>query len=115
MALASRGFQEKIGRFECLGSPFAALDYAVGSCGRAVMIMQMRVSNAKNSVCFSQGVFVCVCVCVSVCVSVCVCVFVCMSVGTLDRCRIWRVQAHCLRRYGDLQCNGFPFSLTRFT
>ena len=40
MALTSRGFQEKIGRFECLWSPFAALNYAEGSCERAVMIMQ---------------------------------------------------------------------------
>ena len=41
MALASRGFQEKIGRVECLWSLFAGLDYAVGSYGRAVMIVQM--------------------------------------------------------------------------
>ena len=41
MALARRGFQEKIGGFECLWSPLAALNYAEGSCGRAVMIMQM--------------------------------------------------------------------------
>ena len=39
-ALASRGFHEKIGRTECLWSPFAALDYAVGSCGRVVLRMQ---------------------------------------------------------------------------
>ena len=64
----------------------------------------------SSSVCVCVCVCVCVSVCVCVCASVCVCVFACMSVCTLDRCRIWRVQAHCLRRYGDLECNGFPFS-----
>ena len=50
MPLASGGFQEKTGRFECLWSPFAALDYAVGSCGRILMRVQMSESNTKNSI-----------------------------------------------------------------
>ena len=73
MALASRGFHEKTGRFECLWSPFAALDYAVGSCGRILMRVQMSESNTKNSILFSHGV---VCACVFVCVCLCVHVIV---------------------------------------
>ena len=77
MTVASRGFHVKIGRFECLWSILAAPDYAVGSCGRVIVRIQVRVSNAKNRFVFSHGV-VCACVCVCVCVRVCVCVCVCV-------------------------------------
>ena len=69
LALASGGFHEKTGRLDCLWSPFAALDYAVGSCGRILMRVQMSESNTKNSILFSHGV-VCACVCVCLCVHV---------------------------------------------
>ena len=40
MTLTSRGY-EKSGRFECLWSLFAALDYAVGS--RGLVVLRMHV------------------------------------------------------------------------
>ena len=85
IALASRGFHEKIGRTKCLWSPFAALDYAVGLVGS--LSCECKGEQAmQRTVFFSHGVF---CACVYVCVCVCFC--------TLDRCRSGRVQAHCLR------------------
>ena len=98
MTLTSRGFHEKTGRFECLWSLFAALDYAVGSRGRVVMRMQVCVSNTKNRFFFLIGSSVRVFVCVRVRVCMCVCVCVCVCFWTLDRCTSRRVQAHGVRR-----------------
>ena len=47
----------------------AALDYAVGSCGRILMRVQMSESNTKHSILFSHGI-VCACVFLSVCLCV---------------------------------------------
>ena len=53
---------------------------------------------------WSRRVVVCArkCVCVSVCVRVYVCAY--------SRSVPHSAQAYCVRRYGDLQCNGFPLS-----
>ena len=98
--------------FDCVWSPFAALDCAVGSGGRVVVRMQMWISDAKNIICSYR--VVCACVCVRACVCVCVygftdlvfqlLVLVTCGAGvrkrceaTLDRARSLRAQTHCLR------------------
>jgi len=48
--------------FDCVWSPFAALDCAVGSGGRVVVRMQMWMSDAKSVILSYRDVCTCVCV-----------------------------------------------------
>ena len=64
--------------FDCVWSPFAALDCAVGSGGRVVVRMQMWMSDAKSVILSYRDV--CTCVCVQVYRS---------GVSTVRACYLW--------------------------
>ena len=92
--------------FDCVWSPFAALDCAVGSGGRVVVRMQMWISDAKSIILSYRDVCTCVCVCVCRFTDLVFQLFVLVTCGggvrkrceaTLDRARSLRAQTHCLR------------------